>query len=102
MKACYAIIRIGSLDGAEPRISLVSDDTGSHFLSFSSPDEARGWIRQIADRKHAFRQNGTTPTSYAITAVGSGNFRDAYKCTWGAAPERVFATSNRKPSSSAS
>ena len=93
MKACYAIIKIRSFAGIEAKISLVVDDTGSHYLSFSSPGDAKAWIRLLASRKHYLRDDTTSPT-YSITEVGSGNFWDAYKCTW---PERVLATSNRNP-----
>jgi hypothetical protein len=97
MKACYAIIKTRSFYGVETEISLVGDDTGSHYLSFSTSDEARAWIRQLTNRKHNLRQNDTTPPTYAITEVGNGNFCDAYKCTWGESPERILVASSRKP-----
>ena len=35
MKVCYAIIKTRSIYGAETKISLVMDDTGSQYLSFA-------------------------------------------------------------------
>ena len=90
MKTCYAIIRTPSFCGAESKISLLADDTGSQYFSFSSPEEARAWIRKLAGRKHYLRQNDITPSTYAVTEVGSENFHDAYKRTWGADPERYL------------
>ena len=55
LKTCYAIIKTRSSYGSETSISLVLDDTGLTHLSFSTPEEARAWIRMIADRKDYFR-----------------------------------------------
>jgi hypothetical protein len=77
LKTCYAIIKTRSSYGSETSISLVLDDTGLTHLSFSSPEEARAWIRRIAGR------NESTPSTYAVTKVGSEPFFDAYKRTWG-------------------
>ena len=85
LKTCYAIIKTRSSYGSETNISLVLDDTGSTHLSFSSPEEARAWIRRIAGRKDYFGRNESTPSTYAVTKVGSERFCDAYKRTWGCA-----------------
>ena len=77
LKTCYAIIKTRSSYGSETSISLVLDDTGLTHFSFSSPEEARAWIRRIAGRKES------TPSTYAVTKVGSEPFFDAYKHTWG-------------------
>jgi hypothetical protein len=77
LKNCYAIIKTSSFYGAETKISLVVDDTGSQYLSFSRPEEARAWIRQLTGRKHYLRQNESSPATYAVTEVGSANFCDA-------------------------
>ena len=83
LKTCYAIIKTRSSHGSETSISLVLDDTGLTHLSFSSPEEARAWIRRIAGRKDYFGPNESTPPTYAVTKVGSERFCDAYKRTWG-------------------
>jgi hypothetical protein len=85
LKTCYAIIKTRSSYGSETSISLVLDDTGLTDLSFSSPEEARAWIRRIAGRKDYFGRNESTPSTYAVTEVGSERFSDAYKRTWGCA-----------------
>ena len=90
MKTCYAIIELRSFYDGETKISLVVDDTGSQYFSFSSRDGARAWIRKLADQKHYHRDNYITRSTYAVTEVGSENFYDAYKCTWGASPERYL------------
>ena len=90
MKACYAIIETRSFYGGKTKISLVVDDTGSQYFSFSSRDEARAWIRKLADQKPYHRKHYINRSTYAITEVGSENFYDAYKCTWGASPERYL------------
>ena len=87
MKTCYAIIRARSFYGAETKISLVVDDTGSQYFSFSSPEEASAWIRKLVGQKHFLTQNDSNPPTYAVTEVGSGNFHDAYKRTWCVDPE---------------
>ena len=53
LKTCYAIIKSRSSYGSETSISLVLDDTGLTHLSFSSPEEARAWIRRIAGRSRS-------------------------------------------------
>ena len=83
LKTCYAIIKTRSFYGSETNISLVLDDTGLTHLSFSSPEEARAWIRRIAGRKDYLGRNESSPPTYAVTKVGSERFCDAYKCTWG-------------------
>ena len=82
LKTCYAIIKASSSYGFETSISLVLDDTGLTHLRFSSPEEARAWIRRIAGRKDYFGRNESTPPTYAVTKVGSERFRDAYKRTF--------------------
>ena len=84
MKACYAITKTRSFSGAITTISLVMDDSGSQYLSFSTPEEARAWMRKLAARKHDFQQKDIAPPTYAVTEVGGENFKDAYKCTWSA------------------
>ena len=54
--------------GSETSISLVLDDLINH-LSFSSPEEARAWIRRIAGRKDYFGRNESTRSTYAVTKV---------------------------------
>jgi hypothetical protein len=93
MKTCCAIIKTCSFYGADAKISLVVDDTGSQYFSFSSPEEARAWIRKLAGQKHSLRQNDSTPPTYAVTEVGSVNFHDAYKSTWCADPEKSLQNS---------
>jgi len=85
LKTCYAIIKARSSHGSETNISLVLDDTGSTHLSFSSPEEARAWIRRIAGRKYYLGHSESSPATYVVTEVGSERFLDAYKCTWGGA-----------------
>ena len=89
MKACYAITKTRSFSGAITTISLVMDDSGSQYLSFSTPEEARAWMRKLAARKHDFQQKDIAPPTYAVTEVGGENFKDAYKCTWSAPPEGI-------------
>jgi hypothetical protein len=83
LKTCYAIIKTRSSYGSETNISLVLDETESTHLSFSSPEEARGWMRRIAGRKDYLGRNESSPPTYAVTKVGSERFCDAYKRTWG-------------------
>jgi hypothetical protein len=83
LKTCYAIIKTRRSYGSETSISLVLDDTGLTHLSFSSPEEARAWIRRIAGRKDYFGRNESAPPAYAVTKVGSERFCDAYKRTFG-------------------
>ena len=83
LKTCYAIIKTRISYGSETSISLVLDDTGLTHLSFSSPEEARAWIRRIAGRKDYFGRNESTPSTYAVAKVGSERFCDAHKRTWG-------------------
>ena len=83
LKTCYAIIKSRSSYGSETSISLVLDGTGLTHLRFSSPEEARAWIRRIAGRKDYFGRNESTPPTYAVTKVGSERFCDAYKRTFG-------------------
>jgi hypothetical protein len=57
--------------GSETSISLVLDDTGLAHLSFSSPEQARAWIRRIVGRKDYFGRNESTRSTYTVTKVGS-------------------------------
>ena len=85
MKICFAIIKTRR-QGLEIKISLVMDDTGSQYLSFASPEEARAWIRRLVEgRTNSLERNESIPPTYAITEVGSKGFRDAYKRSRGGA-----------------
>ena len=90
MKTCYAIIETCIFYGDETTISLVVDDTGSQYFSFSSRDEARAWIRRLVDHNRYHRKSYITGRSYAVTEVGSEDFYDAFKRAWGASPERCL------------
>jgi hypothetical protein len=90
MKTCYAIIETCPFYGGETTISLVVDDTGSQYFSFSNRDEARAWIRKLVDHNRYHRRSYITGRTYAVTEVGSEDFDYAFKCTWGASPGRCL------------
>ena len=88
IKTCYVIIKTRCPYGSEANISLVMDDTGSQYLSFSSSKQARAWIRMLAGQKHFLGQIDNTPPIYSITKVGSSTFLSAYKRTGRGSPDR--------------
>lgn len=96
MKTCYAIIRIRSFHGAKTKISLVTDDAGSQYFSFSSPEEARALIRKLAGKKSFLTQNESNPPAYAVAKVGSRKFHDAYRSTWCVDPENLCKMPRRQ------
>ena len=89
MRKCYAIIKTRSLYGARAEISLVVDDSGSQYFSFSSTKHARAWIRTLSGHSDYQSRSDDTPPTYAVTEVGSGIFHEAFKSTWGTVPGRT-------------
>lgn len=97
LKTCYAIIKISNSGGSETDISLVLDGSGAMHLSFSTPEEAKVWIRRIVGRKAYWVQQEHHPATYAVARVGSERFNAAYRSTFTVQDRAPFARDEDRP-----